>query len=774
MQNKRRRTGGGLFFRAGWPARGAETPGPQTPGRSRRQQKTSPWSALSGLILLWLGVGGTVFSVITGFDMPVGRTAVAVACAAAPAAVWLLARPVRAARLLRVPALLVGAVGLALAGERALHGAVLSAQSVTQAYHAYFPAVPVWFSDVPMVLENCALTVFFCVYAVLLAGMLGAALLWQGSALFSAALTVPPFCLPLVVTQAPATVPLLMCLLFWMLLLLTHGLRRADPAQAGRVTWGLLAPSLALLAALQSFLPDRDFIRPSWAGSVQQDVIALMQGNTPSALPWRASSSGGLRLETAGPRVYTGRTVLRVESSVDGLFYLRGASAGDYTGRAWRDCSLGAMQLAARDAEGARHPLQLPALALREAGSVCGSMTVTSAGDGTDLCYLPYYTLDVPGMAYASDGSMTHGAQERTWTAKFCSDVWLEAVLPPELEQPERSYRENVRREYTALPAETARGLRALAQEAGIRTGGGTAETARQVAQYIGGAARYNIDTPVQPRDEDFVLYFLTQSRQGYCVHFASAATAMLRALEVPARYVSGYVAVVRGGTADVPDSAAHAWTEYYLDGLGWMPLDATPGFDGSAGALPDTLFSGGNVPGSGTDNDDTAVDAASSGTNAPEEQETDPAASTPNSTSDAARPDGEQGGTPGNEGAGAPAPWRLPEQALWLPALPALAAAVWLRRRLLLARRARRLQSPARSRAALDAWVYLERLCRGGTPPPPRLRELAEKAKFSNHALEQAELDALTQYAAQRAVLREKESAPMRRIVEKWILCLY
>ena len=87
MQNKRRRTGGGLFFRAGWPARGAETPGPQTPGRSRRQQKTSSWSALSGLMLLWLGVGGTVFSVITGFDMPVGRTAVAVACVAAPAAV---------------------------------------------------------------------------------------------------------------------------------------------------------------------------------------------------------------------------------------------------------------------------------------------------------------------------------------------------------------------------------------------------------------------------------------------------------------------------------------------------------------------------------------------------------------------------------------------------------------------------------------------------------------------------------------------------------------
>ena len=149
--------------------------------------------------------------------------------------------------LLHLPALLLGAALLASAGENALRGAVLTAQNITQAYHAYFPAVPVWFSDVPMTLENRSLTIFFCAYAAILAGLLGAALLWQRSALFSAALTVPPFCLPLVVTQAAAPVPQLMCLLFWTLLLLTHALRRSSPAQAGRVTWGLLAPALALL-----------------------------------------------------------------------------------------------------------------------------------------------------------------------------------------------------------------------------------------------------------------------------------------------------------------------------------------------------------------------------------------------------------------------------------------------------------------------------------------------------------------------------------------------
>ncbi len=802
MRDKRRKTPGISLSAAGRHTRlapghagvgKAGTPFWRRTDRHNAPRKAPLWSALSSLLLLWLGVGGTVFAVVTGFDLPVGRGAVALSCAAVPAVVWFLALPLRAARLLHLPALLLGAALLASAGENALRGAVLTAQNITQAYHAYFPAVPVWFSDVPMTLENRSLTIFFCAYAAILAGLLGAALLWQRSALFSAALTVPPFCLPLVVTQAAAPVPQLMCLLFWTLLLLTHALRRSSPAQAGRVTWGLLAPALALLLGLQIFLPDRDFIRPSWAGRMQRDVIALVQGNTPSALPWRASSGGGLRLETAGPRVYTGRTVLRVESGIDGVFYLRGASAGDYTGRAWKDCSLGAVQLAAEGTEPAPHPLQLPALNLGALGGEGEQMTVTSVGDGTDLCYLPYYPLAVPGMTYVSDGSVTHDLDTQSWTTEFYGEYWLAGVPPdeqewteqrihlelpllPELEQPERFYREAVYREYTALPADTAQAMQALAARAGIRTDGGTAETARQVAQYIGSAARYSLDTPVQPRDEDFVLHFLTQSRQGYCVHFASAAAVMLRALDIPARYVSGYVAVVQGGRADVPDSAAHAWVEYYLDGFGWLPLEATPGFARETSVLPEALLSGEGVPENGESNA-ASRDTASSETEGRKEQGADPAVNGPDRAPGTERSEEEPGGarpdTSGPAAAGADS-WQLPVQALWLLALPALAAAVWLRRRLVLARRARRMQGPARSRAALDTWVYLERLCRGAAPPPARLRELAEKAKFSNHVLTPEELGALTEYAGQCAARREKESGPLRRFWEKWILCLY
>lgn len=87
---------------------------------------------------------------------------------------------------------------------------------------------------------------------------------------------------------------------------------------------------------------------------------------------------------------------------------------------------------------------------------------------------------------------------------------------------------------------------------------------------------------PAHPAGEDFVGYFLTESRRGYCMHFASAAVLMLRTLGVPARYASRLCGRhVAGETVEVPDYNAHAWAEVYCDGYGWQPVEVTPGFEG-------------------------------------------------------------------------------------------------------------------------------------------------------------------------------------------------
>ncbi len=97
----------------------------------------------------------------------------------------------------------------------------------------------------------------------------------------------------------------------------------------------------------------------------------------------------------------------------------------------------------------------------------------------------------------------------------------------------------------------------------------------------------YSLTPPELPDGVDPIVFFLEDSRQGYCMHYASAATMLLRRMGVPARYVSGYVvASANFKEADtayelqVMDNMAHAWVEIYLDGIGWVPVEATQGYN--------------------------------------------------------------------------------------------------------------------------------------------------------------------------------------------------
>ncbi len=109
---------------------------------------------------------------------------------------------------------------------------------------------------------------------------------------------------------------------------------------------------------------------------------------------------------------------------------------------------------------------------------------------------------------------------------------------------------------------------------------------AYQVAEWMRKNTSYSLELPELPKGSDPVEYFLGTSRQGYCMHYASASVMILRELGVPARYVSGYVAgnYWQDGTtmkfeAVVKDSAAHAWVEIYLEGFGWIPIEVTAGY---------------------------------------------------------------------------------------------------------------------------------------------------------------------------------------------------
>ena len=87
----------------------------------------------------------------------------------------------------------------------------------------------------------------------------------------------------------------------------------------------------------------------------------------------------------------------------------------------------------------------------------------------------------------------------------------------------------------------------------------------------------YTLTPPGLARDS--VDDFMFNTRQGFCGHFASAFTTMMRVAGIPARVVAGYQGGdwnPVGGYLIVRQSHAHAWSEIWLEGAGWRRVDPT------------------------------------------------------------------------------------------------------------------------------------------------------------------------------------------------------
>jgi hypothetical protein len=104
-------------------------------------------------------------------------------------------------------------------------------------------------------------------------------------------------------------------------------------------------------------------------------------------------------------------------------------------------------------------------------------------------------------------------------------------------------------------------------------------DIAAAVEQYLRTTYGYAtvIDSP--PANRDVVDYFLFDAKQGYCEYFATAMTVLLRANNIPARVVTGYLPGARqaDGTFLSRESQAHAWVEVWFPQYGWIMFDPTP-----------------------------------------------------------------------------------------------------------------------------------------------------------------------------------------------------
>ncbi|MBM2615252.1 transglutaminase domain-containing protein [Actinoplanes sp. LDG1-06] len=111
-------------------------------------------------------------------------------------------------------------------------------------------------------------------------------------------------------------------------------------------------------------------------------------------------------------------------------------------------------------------------------------------------------------------------------------------------------------------------------------TAGKTTEYDKALALYEHFSAKngftYRLST--QPVGASSEIAAFLNTKVGYCQQYAAALAWMAREAGIPARVAFGFTRGQRDGdTYVITNRNAHAWTEIYLRGFGWIPFDATP-----------------------------------------------------------------------------------------------------------------------------------------------------------------------------------------------------
>ncbi len=135
--------------------------------------------------------------------------------------------------------------------------------------------------------------------------------------------------------------------------------------------------------------------------------------------------------------------------------------------------------------------------------------------------------------------------------------------------------RKQLKNYYLQMPADMTEAVTAMAQRLTDEYSNDY-EKAEAIESYLKNNYTYTLTPGNVPGDRNLVEYFLFDSKEGYCVYYASAMVMLCRSIGIPARYVRGYRVddVTNGVLLEVTDANAHAWVEVFIPQLGWVTFD--------------------------------------------------------------------------------------------------------------------------------------------------------------------------------------------------------
>ena len=690
---------------------------------------------LTAAFLAFLLAFGGIRCITTAFDLEISLKILILSCLVfAMAGCLLFTRPRGGWTVLALLAVL----GIYLWRKTTLTDQLLQlTYRITKTYTAYGFG---WLGR-PMGLDSVALPLYL--WAGLNALTVGFCVIRRRFAAPAIVVSLLPLVLCLVVTDTtPGVGGLFALLLGLILLLMTQGVRRRDGDQAVRLTRLLAVPVPLALALLFLANPQGTYDKQHYADRLGDALLRVVE-----RLPYVDISAdgsmdfslvrhipGSVDLQSKGVNRQRAIPVMEVTGESGGPLYLRGRDYDTYTGIQW-NATAGRSETFTALHGNTVNDCGVKPLAM-------GSLTVKTSGARSSR-YLPYY----PELMYPLQGGACGNpggeiSYSYNWYALPGNFGAAAGAVTVDVFSGSTTYAD-----YLQLPEATRRWAETYLEDhltVGL-SDAGICDLANAIAGLVRDSADYSLDTRRMPEGtEDFARWFLEESDTGYCVHYATATTVLLRAAGIPARYVEGYLTeAVPAETVTVTEKDGHAWAEYYLPGIGWIPLESTAAIsvDRPIITAPETT---------------TAEATTVPPTTEPPESTTEPSESTTIPGTDATdpskipvEPTDATAGTPG------PNPTEPSEPAQLMPGeeksftiskpvliviclLLLLLGQYPIRLRL----REHHLRTGTPNSRGLKNWRFVCRLARlAGQTPPEELHELALRARFSPYTLTEEDL---------------------------------
>lgn len=391
-----------------------------------------------------------------------------------------------------------------------------------------------------------------------------------------------------------------------------------------------------LMGLVISFvIPESRYEQPALFSKLQEEIVSFVDPYDPIFHAGNAytgmmkGSAGRQKLGNVKGIRYSGRIIADIEAADQPhRLYLRSWTGGDYGSNQWKDLPDGRYERVAHLFEKnqgewydqgawlmeviARSPALSQGLSnyMKDDESVEGlkkDFNVDAVYEKTPFFLLPYDTsFGAPLFAYDRSPMSREGKAYSTYLWNLPAGALLSMMEEENSSDPyfrtylgaEKEYRRFVYDHYLDIPDAVKEGLAALGPIPPARSLSEKRQRVEDIRRFLAENYSYTRSPGKTPAGKDFITYFLTESKKGYCTSFASAAVMLLRASGIPARYAAGLTVgadeikgapLSEGGLhrLSINDHHAHAWAEVYVDGLGWRPVEMTPGYEGSENPFP-------------------------------------------------------------------------------------------------------------------------------------------------------------------------------------------